>query len=122
MPEAEQGLMTSKRYQFIPRVLIFLTSGDKILLLKGAPNKGIWPNLFNGLGGHVERGETVLQAAQREVLEESGLVVNNLWLCANVSIDGRTAIGGGCLLDARHHVTLVRSGESLPVRLYGKVS
>ena len=61
MPNSDQGLHTSKRYHFIPRVLILLTMGDKILLLKGAPDKRIWPNLYNGLGGHVERGETVLQ-------------------------------------------------------------
>ena len=93
MPVSDQGLATGQRYQFIPRVLVFLTRGDKVLLLKGAANKRVWPNLFNGLGGHVERGETILDAAKREVLEESGLRGNGLWLCAAVTIDIEEARG-----------------------------
>lgn len=70
----DQGIDTSRRrYQVIPRVLIFITHGDDILLLKGAPTKRIWPNLYNGVGGHVERGETVRDAARREIAEEVGL-------------------------------------------------
>ncbi len=87
MPVSDQGLATGQRYQFIPRVLVFLTREEKVLLLKGAANKRVWPNLFNGLGGHVERGETILEAANREVFEESGLHGNGLWLCAAVTID-----------------------------------
>ncbi len=75
------------RYQFIPRVLVFLTRGDEVLLIKRADDRPIFPGKYNGLGGHVERGESVLAAAQREVLEESGLSPVSLWLCATVAID-----------------------------------
>ena len=76
-----------QRYQVIPRVLVFLTREEKVLLIQGAPDKRHWANLYNGLGGHVERGESVLEAAEREVWEESGLLARNLWLCAAVTID-----------------------------------
>jgi 8-oxo-dGTP diphosphatase len=82
------------RYQFISRVLVFLTRGDEILLIKRAADKKLWPGLYNGLGGHVERGESVYAAAAREVEEESGLTDLSLWLCAVVAIDtGETASG-----------------------------
>ena len=87
MPQSDQGLESSQRYQFVPRVLIFLTLEGSILLIKGAPDKRVWPNLYSGLGGHVERGESIIEGAQREVLEESGLAVDDLWLCASVTID-----------------------------------
>jgi 8-oxo-dGTP diphosphatase len=61
------------RYTIIPRVLIFLTRGEQVLLLKGAADKRLWANRYNGLGGHVEPGETPYQAALREVQEESSL-------------------------------------------------
>lgn len=86
MPASDQGV-TSDRYTLIPRTLIFLTRGDLILLLKGRPQKRIWANKYNGIGGHVERGEDILKAAQRELSEETGLTVNDLWLCGVITVD-----------------------------------
>ena len=61
-----QGV-SQDRYTVIPRVLIFPFASDgKVLLLKGAPHKRIWAGLWNGIGGHVEAGESIIQAAQRE--------------------------------------------------------
>lgn len=73
-------------YTVIPRVLIFPEYEGRLLLLKGAPTKPLWPNYYNGLGGHVEPGETVHQAAVRELEEEAGIVSDDLLLCGMVNI------------------------------------
>ncbi len=97
----EQGVGASKhRYRLIPRVLVFIFRGRgherEVLLLKGAPDKKIWPNLYNGIGGHVERGESLHTAARREVAEESGLAVAELQFCGSINIDaGDERVGIG---------------------------
>lgn len=96
MPPQDQGLAHSKnRFRFIPRVLCFVTSGEEVLLLKGAPDKKIWPGKYNGLGGHVERGESVAEAARREIHEEAGLHVEDLRLRGVVTIETGEAEGIG---------------------------
>jgi 8-oxo-dGTP diphosphatase len=88
MGKDNQGLQSGKRrFQVIPRVLVFLRNKDAVLLLKGSPDKRIWANLYNGVGGHVEVSEDIYSAAIREVQEETGLVVSGLKLRAIASID-----------------------------------
>ena len=85
MPVSDQGVSLD-RYMLIPRTMIFVQRGNSYLLLKGAPSKRLWAGKYNGLGGHVERGEDALSAAKRELLEETGLEAE-LWLCGTVIVD-----------------------------------
>ena len=86
MPKQDQGINQS-RYKVIPRTLIFLFKGEDVLLIKGRNSKSIWPNVYNGIGGHIEQGENVIQSAKRELVEETGLVDQSLWICGTILID-----------------------------------
>ena len=77
------------RYMVVPRTLCFVLHGDDVLVLKRSLHKRIFPGKINGVGGHVEQGEDVTASAAREILEETGLAVTNLWLAGVFHVDGR---------------------------------
>lgn len=83
------------RYALIPRTLCFLVDQDRVLLLRLAESKGDWAGLYNGVGGHVERGESPLESCRREVLEETGLEPRDLKLCGVATVDAAEDLGVG---------------------------
>jgi len=75
------------RYTVVPRTLAFLTRPGYVLLTRLPDDHPDWPGCYNGVGGHIERGEDAASAARREIVEETGLVPRNLRLCGTVWID-----------------------------------
>jgi 8-oxo-dGTP diphosphatase len=88
MGAREQGAdAVEGRWLVIPRTLCFVQNGDDVLLMKRAPFKRVFPNRYNGVGGHIERDEDPLSSARREILEETGLAVRDVRLRAVYNID-----------------------------------
>lgn len=57
--------------------MIFATDGNNVLLLR-KPNdhkNPIFRGRWTAPGGHIEHGESPLQGAQREMLEETGILI-----------------------------------------------
>ncbi|MEW5830333.1 MAG: NUDIX domain-containing protein [Chloroflexota bacterium] len=117
MPVSDQNINLN-RYMLIPRVLIFATRGDSVLLLKLLPKNGKvtgWTGKYNGIGGHIEQGEDALSAARRELFEESGLDAD-LRLCGTLIVDSGRNPGIGLFIFSGEAGTgePVASGEGMP--------
>src|SRR5258706_4817166 len=81
----------------IPRTLCFITNGDAtnrdVLLMKRADTRRIFPGLYNGVGGHIERDEDPYTSVVREVREETGLTVTNVQLRGIYHVDVGQSVG-----------------------------
>ena len=109
----EQGATPGGRYVVVPRTLSFLLCDERVLLLRGAPNKRLWSGKWNGIGGHVERDEGVFQSALREIGEETGLQMTDLRLSGLVHVSGLKESSGVILFVYVGHVAtdMVRAGD-----------
>ena len=88
MGAKQQGAdATAGRWMTIPRTLSFVLHGNDVLLIKRASHKRVFPNQYNGLGGHIERDEDPASGAVREIVEESGLAVHSVRLRSIHNID-----------------------------------
>ena len=76
-----------KRYQMVPRTLIFIEKGEHLLMLSKTKSTSFGYGKINGVGGHMEQGEEPFESARREILEETGLRVDRLDLAAILFID-----------------------------------
>ena len=61
---------------FVVAAAVVIRRGDTLLAMRRALTKDAGPGLWETLSGRVEIGETPLETAAREVLEESGLEVS----------------------------------------------
>lgn len=59
-------------YHLVVNIWVFNSNGQLLLTLR-APQKEQYPNLWENQGGSVQAGEESLPAAQRELLEETGI-------------------------------------------------
>lgn len=72
---------------------IIVDKDNKILLLKRADEEGTWmPNKWALVGGGVEKGETPLQAVEREIMEETGLEVKKFISSFNLQRNSTNSI------------------------------
>ncbi len=107
-----------ERYQMIPRVLLIITHGEQVLLIRRAQHKTLWPGKYNAPGGHVELGEDPHEAGRRELFEETGVQVETLKLRGMIVAETGLP-GSGILVFVYQGVatdaTLTASDEGDPV-------
>lgn len=51
---------------------LILDHCGRLLIQRRAPDRALFPNAWDIIGGHVERGETLVDALAREIREETG--------------------------------------------------
>lgn len=99
-----QGLMHREVW------VIFCTPDQNVILQKRAPTKETFPDKLDAtVGGHVELGQTYLQAAIMETEEEAGTKVQEsdlipLMKLTNISYDEVTGMYNNCFRQIYAHI------------------
>ena len=78
--ELEQLLSTyqDKYKTVVVDAFLLSPSSDSILLQKRSPNRRLFPNYWDSVGGHLEGSETIKEALAREVKEESSMELTEI--------------------------------------------
>ena len=95
--------MTDTNMSTLPQVgvgvVVLNTQNDVLLIRRGQePNKGLWTIP----GGRQEAGETLLETAHREIVEETGVTIDGLTLVDVVDLIRRDSQG-----NLTRHYTLI---------------
>lgn len=61
-------------------VFRFINDRPEYLMLKRSPNEKVYPNLWQFVSGSLEEGEKAVDAALRELKEETGLTPERFWV------------------------------------------
>ncbi|MCD4752601.1 MAG: 8-oxo-dGTP diphosphatase [Anaerolineaceae bacterium] len=82
--------LSADKYEY---TLCFMFRNSHVLMLERQkePNKGLW----NGVGGHIELGESPNYACLREIREETGLSVDGIRFCGILSWESWYFPSGG---------------------------
>jgi 8-oxo-dGTP diphosphatase len=97
MGAQDQGI-SGEHWMVIPRTLGFIAHGDDVLLMKRAAHRRVFPGLYGGIGGHLERDEDPLSGMLREIQEETGLAPDQV---------SRVQLRGLCHIDAGQEVGII---------------
>jgi 8-oxo-dGTP diphosphatase / 2-hydroxy-dATP diphosphatase len=83
--DLEKAIVFAKTLKPKLLTLCLTLNGDKILL--GMKKRGWGEGRWNGFGGKLEGEETLIEGAKREMLEESGLIVEELEEVGSIEFD-----------------------------------
>ena len=96
--QAQGADATTGRWVVIPRTLVLVFEGDDVLLMKRGAHRRIFPNKYNGLGGHVERDEhpgftEFRRAAEQELHRQERLAATGVSRNQRRAARGQSAAG-----------------------------
>lgn len=80
MSAGPRGARERERHRARLATVAFVRHGDELLLHRHSAASDRFAGLWNGVGGHVEAGEGIREAARRELREETGLDLPELRL------------------------------------------
>ena len=107
----EKSCEVCKKKQFPridPVVIMLVKRGNKILLGRSYQ----WPKkMFSCLAGFVEPGESIEEAARREVFEESGIQTRNIKYIANQPWPFPSSLMIGCTSEAKNVNLIIDHNE-----------
>ena len=101
-----------------PAVIMLVTRGDRALL--GHSQRFPRANMYSTLAGFVEPGESVEEAVRREVAEEAGITVGDVWYHSSQPWPFPGNIMLGCYAEGLSEHITIETEELVDVRWFSR--
>ena len=101
-----------------PAVIMLITRGDRVLL--GHSQRFPRANMYSTLAGFVEPGESLEEAVRREVAEEAGIAVGEVWYHSSQPWPFPGNIMLGCYGEGLSEEIVVETEELIDVRWFSR--